>query len=895
VASVAFEPQEGIGPYRFREFVALQPGDPWSPELVERSARLLRETGLFESVAATSGPAPGGERVTFTVRPFPLVGDVRVRGNLLLLESTLLPILRLRPAEPFREELLQGDVERLERHYADEGFEGTEVAGEVRRRTGVVEVTYRIREGRPAVVREVQIRGADSLGRKEISAALGVSGFTFFREAELSRGVERLRDLYQERGYLDARVNASVERGEGVIPPLTILFNPIKGLLALRPGGYRIVTVRVDVEEGRRFAASFVGATAVGESELRGLLTFRRSGFFDAEEVEAGRRRILARYQELGYYLAEVEAEADFERGRVTYTIREGRPVPVAAVRFRGVAAVPEARLRAILTTRAGTEGEPSLLRAPDLERDRRRIEALYRELGFGEAEVASPEVWPEQSPAGAEVIFTVREGRRTLVRAVSFEGAAGIAPARLAEAAGLAPGTPYREAEVAAAAARVREAYRHAGYLDATVKPRTDFGPDHEHADVRFVIAEGRQRRLGAVIVTGNGKTRRNVVLRELPLRPGDPFDPARLDEGRLDLYRLGLFREVRYLLPEPAGDGRVQDLVVQVRERPGGAIGFGLGYATDEQYRGFVELSQQNLLGTGRGAGVKASVSTIGYRDDLFYTEPWLLGFDVKGQANLYQERRDEIGYDVLRRGASVGFDRELARRVLLSMRYRSEFVRYENVQPGIEELEGPLESFNIGSLGATAHLDLRDSPISPRRGSFYLGSVEFARPYLGGNASFTKYELAGSWYRPLGRSAEVALGLRGGFTQLLITGGGLPLSERFFLGGDRSVRGYAYKGIGPKDPSGDPLGGNAYALGSLELRFTVWEKVRGVAFVDAGELWAGAEDLPASGLKVAVGPGLRYDTLVGPIRLDLGYKLRPEQGESRTRWHLTIGYPF
>ena len=126
---------------------------------------------------------PAGAAVTFTVRPHPLVGEVRIRGNLLLLESTLAPILRLRPAEPFQEELARSDVDRLKRHYADEGFEGTEVVEEIVRRRGVVEVTYRIREGRPAVVREVIIRGADTLHRKELAAALGVSSFTFFQDA----------------------------------------------------------------------------------------------------------------------------------------------------------------------------------------------------------------------------------------------------------------------------------------------------------------------------------------------------------------------------------------------------------------------------------------------------------------------------------------------------------------------------------------------------------------------------------------------------------------------------------------------------------------------------------------------------------------------------------------
>ena len=229
------------------------------------------------------------------------------------------------------------------------------------------------------------------------------------------------------------------------------------------------------------------------------------------------------------------------------------------------------------------------------------------------------------------------------------------------------------------------------------------------------------------------------------------------------------------------------------------------------------------------------------------------------------------------------------------MLNLRYRYEFVEYSDVVPDLTAELGPLESFNIGSVILALDYDRRDNPISPRRGSYHLASVEVARPLFGGDASFTKYQVETSWYLPLGSGAEIALGLRGGFTQFLVSAGDLPLSERFFLGGDRSVRGYAYKAIGPKDDAGNPLGGNAFAQGNLELRFSLYKKLRGVLFFDAGELWADQAGLPASGIKTSVGTGLRYETLVGPIRLDWGYKLNPEPGESPSRWHLTIGYPF
>lgn len=895
VASVTFAPSDQVGPYRFRDLVAVRPGDPLVPDLLERNLRLLRSTGLFAEAAAGLTEGPLGTGVHFTLRPHPLVGEVQVKGNFLVLERDLSAMLRLRSAEPFSEEVVRTDIERLLRHYEEQGYEGTTVVEEIALEDGEMRVTYRVSEGRPRVVREIRVLGNRDVGEREILGALEIGRFRFFRGANLQRGLERLRDFYQRRGYLDVRVDAQVAGVEGKLGFLAVLTNPIKGLLTLGPGGYRLVAVTVEIEEGRRYEVAFRGLSAFSEDELRPLLTFQRTGFFDEEEVADGRERLLSFYRERGYYLAEVDALADYGAGRVDYAVRENRPVPVAEVRLRGFTHFAEEWVRQRLQVRPSDAEAVRLLRAPRLESDRSSIQSWYRDAGFTRAEVLPPEVWPEAGPEGAVVVFTVREGPRSLVRYISFTGVAALPAERLREAAGLREGEPYRAADMQPAADRVRAVYARAGYARCVVTVRPDFGEDRAAVDLRFTVEEGRPLRLGAVAVTGNGRTARRVIVRELPLATGDPLDPQALAKGKTSLYDLGLFREVRYVLPEPVSPGAPQDLVLAVRERPTGFVGFGAGYASDERFRGFVEAGEQNLFGTGRGLRWKSKLSTIGYRHDLFYQEPWFLDHRLRGEADLYLERRDEDGYDLLRRGLTLGVNRELLHRLVLTLRYRHEFINYSNVVPDLTEELGPLESFNIGSVFAQLDYDRRDNPISPRSGSFHLASVEFARPILGGDASFTKYQLGTTWYLPLGSGAEFALGLRGGFTRLLIGSGDLPLSERFFLGGDRTVRGYAFKEIGAKDDAGTPLGGTVYALGNLELRFDILGKLRGVLFLDAGELWAEQSGLPASGLKASVGAGLRYETLVGPIRLDWGRKLRPDAGTTSSRWHLTIGHPF
>ena len=895
VAAVTFAPADRVGSYRYANLVTVRTGDPLTPDLLERNLRLLRATGLFAEADARLTDRPDGTEVIFTLRPHLLVKEVRLKGNVIILERDLSRMLRLRAAEPFSEEIVRGDIERLLRYYEEQGYEGTTVVEEVSRGAGEVRVTYRIGEGRPRVVQKVLLHGNRGLAESEILGALGMNRYTFFRGSDLQRGLDNLRDYYQRRGYLDVRVDSHVDTSEGSLAFLAVLTNPIKGLLLLGHGGYRLVTITLEIDEGRRLVVSFRGLAAFGEPDLRQLLTFQRSGFFDEDEVAAGRERILSFYQQRGYYLAEVEAKADYEAGQVVYAVRENKPVPVAEVRLVGFTRFDAGWVRQRLETRASSAENPSLLQMPLLERDRLRIRAWYLDAGFTRVEVPPPEVWPEAGPGGAVVIYTVHEGPSTLLRSVSFAGAVALSREQLLAAAGFQEGAPFRYADLQPSVDRVQAAYARIGYPQCAVTVRPDFGVDRTRVDLRFTVDEGFVQRLGGVAVTGNARTARRVILRELPLSPGDPLDPAALAKGKNELYDLGLFREVRYVLPEPVSPGGPQDMVLVVRERPTGFVGFGVGYASDEHFRGFVEAGEQNLFGTGRSLRWKTKLSEIGYRHDLFYQEPWLFDYRLKGQADLYLESEQETGYDVRRQGLQLGVNREFTPRLLLNLRYRYELVEYSNVDRDLTAEIGPLDNFNIGSIGLVVDYDHRDNPIAPRRGNNQLGSIEIARPLFGGDASFTKYQLESSWYLPLWPGADIALGLRGGFTQLLLSAGDLPLSERFFLGGDRGVRGYGYKQIGPKDAAGNPLGGNAFALGNLELRVRLYRKLRGVLFFDAGELWADQAGLPPSGLKTSVGAGLRYETLVGPLRLDWGYKLRPEPGESRSRWHVTIGYPF
>ena len=237
MAAVTFAPSDRVGSYRYADLVTVRAGDPLTPDLLERNLRLLRATGLFAEADARLADRPDGTEVIFTLRPHLLVKEVRVKGNVIILERDLSRMLRLRPAEPFSEEIVRGDIERMLRYYEEQGYEGTTVAEEISRGAGEVRVTYRIGEGRPRVVQKVLLHGNRGLAESEILGALGMNRYTFFRGSDLQRGLDNLRDYYQRRGYLDVRVDSHVEHQRGVARVSGRADQPDQGAAPARPRG----------------------------------------------------------------------------------------------------------------------------------------------------------------------------------------------------------------------------------------------------------------------------------------------------------------------------------------------------------------------------------------------------------------------------------------------------------------------------------------------------------------------------------------------------------------------------------------------------------------------------------------------------------------------------------
>jgi outer membrane protein insertion porin family len=854
-------------------------GRPRRRFVIRETLDRLWAMGLFSVIRVEERPEAGGARLIYHLERRPHLGTLELRGDLALPEVDLVEAAGLAPggsAEPERlEQARQAMLARLRR----EGFLGARVEVETRAdlATNARDATFAIHAGERARIGTVQLTAEPSRVESLARRALGLREGRQYREDALRDAIQAAEDRLRQDGFFEARVTAEPPRWD--------------------PATNRI-DLTIHVAAGRHVRVEFPGVTAFGEKALKERLTFPHTGTVDETELRASARHIEAAYREAGYYFATVtpSSRQEEEAEVVRFDIFEGPQVVVDSVTIAGETTEPPARLLAQMQTRPPGLLHRGFYRADVLERDLHTLEVYLRSLGFPEAQAGPARVSFSDDWSRAHITVPVQEGRRVQVGSISIAGAKIFAAEDLLADLPLKPGQPWN-ATVAEEGRRVLERrYAQRGYVAARVGVEASRREGVE--DVVYRIDEGPQTRFGRILVSGLTLTKEYVVLRELTIREGDPFNPEELLRAQRRLGGLGIFErvEVEPLRPPPVP---FADVHVSVREGKPWNVGFGAGYTTYEGLRGFVEGGHDNLFGTAQSLSLRLQASERGERVGLIYGVPRLFGTLWRGEATPFYERRTEIGYDFQRIGVGLGASRELTdvlQGLRASARYQLSQVDRFHIDPTLvaEDVESGREI--LSSIEPELSLDRRDNPLEPKRGSFHIVAVELGGLVLGGDSDFLKSRLATHWFFPWLPPTVFVLSGRLGLATALRDSTSLPIEERFFAGGSGTVRGYRERRLGPLDNDGNPTGGNGLAIFNAEWRFPIWRWLGGSVFFDTGMVTASATDLALGALVSGVGAGLRLITPVGPIRLDAGYPLDRVPNQSQTlRFYLTVGHPF
>jgi outer membrane translocation and assembly module TamA len=278
-----------------------------------------------------------------------------------------------------------------------------------------------------------------------------------------------------------------------------------------------------------------------------------------------------------------------------------------------------------------------------------------------------------------------------------------------------------------------------------------------------------------------------------------------------------------------------------------------------------------------------------------DYTYAVPELFGESIDGAARLFALRRKEIAFQRQEYGASFTLKRPISwLRAEGTAGYTLQKLGNRDNQLATQATDK--EQLNAASVDFGLTGDHRDNPLRPRRGYRWFTQIELAARSLGGAAEYQRLELGAAYHTPWGDGRWVHVGVTHGvITTLGTTDATLPVNKRFFPGGDNSIRGYQNGEAAPRGADGLFIGAKSYLLLNLELEQALTPNWSAVAFVDALGTAAQLRDYPFAGRLYTAGLGVRYQTLIGPIRVEYGHNLNPRPGDPHGTWQISIGNPF
>jgi len=612
-------------------------------------------------------------------------------------------------------------------------------------------------------------------------------------------------------------------------------------------------------------------------------------------------RAVLRLYRERGFPFAEVTGhvlpgEPPVHELRVT----EGRRVTIASFRIEGkdprkrMLRLPEQTFHKVLRA-LRLEERPFDREA--LEETAAEVRAAWQGEGFLDVKTeVRTDVSPERDTA--HVVVAVEEGEQVLIGEVVVEGAREVGEGIVRASLPPLAGQPFSRGRVQDARAAVQELYGEEEFPFAVVESSAEVDRAASEARVILRIEEGERCVVGRVRFQGLVQTEEWFARRRFGVEEGGPFRASRVRAGEGELLGTGLFDLVR-VERKPGAFGGLVDLEVTVKERKPWETEVFAGYGSYEKIRAGLRIGTANFVGTGRRLFGEVRVSTKGARGEASLINPYFLDQDLESRLAAFYEVREEPSFTVRRGGGGFSVKRSLFERVSAEVGYVLMVSDAFDLGAGIPASEG--DRVLIGEIRTVLTREARDSLVDPTRGTHAQLTYEAAAESFGSDIGFHRLTFGFSGYERGSRVWEeldwlvLAGSARGG---LIWPFGGVdevPIQERFFLGGENTVRSFREATLGPKNQEGEPVGGEAFLNFSGELRFPLFWRFRGAVFGDAGTVNQDVTQFGLNGMRYAVGAGLRLMTPVGPLRLDGGVNPSPHEGERRAAVFFSVGYSF
>ncbi|HEX4583646.1 MAG TPA: outer membrane protein assembly factor BamA [Burkholderiaceae bacterium] len=737
-------------------------------------------------------------------------------------------------------------------------------------------------QDRDFVIRDIRVEGAQ---RTDVGTVFGYLPLRVGDHYDAGKGSAAIRALYASGLFKDVRLEA-----DGDVLVVVVEERP--------------AIASIDLVGMKEFDKDTVKKSLkdVGLAEAR---------IYDRSLLDRAEQELKRQYLSRGHYAVKVTTTVSpLERNRVNITISvdEGDVARIREIRFTGNHAFSDSQLRDQMEL--STPGWLTWYTGHDkyarqkLQADQETLRSFYLARGYLDFNIESTQVSISPDKKDIQITINLLEGERYRVSGIKLAGELLGLDAELSRLIDVKPGEIYNGERINAIAKAVTDRLSVLGYAFANANPVPDANKEKREVSFTILVDPGRRAYVRHVNISGNTRTRDEVIRREIRQFESGWFDSEKVKLSRDRIDRLGFFEKVEIETPAVPGSQDQVDLNVTVKERPTGTIQAGLGYSSTEHLVISGAYTQQNVLGTGHAIGVQVNTSSATRTIALSHADPYVTIDGVSQSEEVY--RRDsnlaKLGLSTVDIGTTGG-----------TVRWGVPFTEFDTIffGIGVENTNMTLTASSpfryidyvnrfgsaagalLGTIGWSR--DSRDNILTPQRGRFQRAFLEVGTPAL--DLQYYKLTYQYQQFAALTNKFTLAFNGQAGY------GGGyngkeFPLFKNFYVGGIGSVRGFEAGSLGPRDSNGDPLGGVKEVNGSIEALATLPgadRSLRALVFVDTGDVWGAGEAVRFGDLRLAAGAGIAWISPIGPLKLSLAQPIRHQSFDRIQRFQFQIGTGF
>lgn len=644
-----------------------------------------------------------------------------------------------------------------------------------------------------------------------------------------------------------------------------------------------------------------VGNKELKTEELEPLLVIRIPELFDPKRVESSVAALSKKYRKAGFHGAEISSDVEVnpnQEATVTFTVREGEKNRIDEIVFTGNTVFSARRLKKAMETKekwflswvfdSGTFNEEIAAI------DRERIADLYYNEGYVDVQVGEPQISLTPNRKDLVLAYDIDEGPQYHAGLIDVEGDLIADKEILRNLVKLKEGDVFSRKKLRDSVLAINDYYADRGFAFVNVVPRTPADKSKRQIGLVLHIEKGDLVHFDRIRIRGNTKTRDKVIRREITVPEGGLYTSSGLKKSQRKIKNLGFFEEVS-VATSKGDQPSLMNIDVDVKERPSGTVSAGVGYSSADSFIFQGSVSQDNFLGMGwrghAGASLGGSSNTfqVGLLDPYFLDRNLTLGFDI------YATEREWTSFSREAKGGNIklGFPIPFGCRAFFIYRYEKKeiFDVEDDASYYIRQQEG---RSTLSSIQAVLSRDTRDYRLDPSSG--YISSVAVEYGGLGGTEHFAKYVASHRHFFPLFWGTVFSVNGEIGYIQKT-RDEEIPIDEKFFLGGLYTIRGFEVREVGPRDAvTGDYLGAVKEAFFNFEFIFPLVKDMdmKGVLFFDVGNAWSEKEDY-FDKMRYSAGFGIRWNSPMGPLRIEWGYNLDPEEWEDTSKIDFSLGRMF